>query len=122
MKKVLTFFITTVLFSSTIFANVSKGNSMHHYVIVNFTVKQNKISSFVEKMNELKAQLPKVNGCEEVSIYQDKSNTVSFTIVEKWKSPKEHQEHIENITNDGSLEAISSLLAKPMSGYGYNKL
>lgn len=95
---------------------------MSHYIIVSLVSKENKKEDLKKAMVDLKRNLPKVNGCLSVSIFQDKSNSKNFTIVEEWDSSKSHRTHIDNITKSGDLDKILQLLEKPLSGIDYLKL
>jgi quinol monooxygenase YgiN len=91
-------------------------------VIVNFNVKSSKLTEFVDILNSVKTDLPKIKGCQGVNIFRNSSNSNMFTLVEKWETKDFHQVHLDKLSEDGTWELISQHLSEdPESGY-YNHL
>ncbi|WP_223670536.1 putative quinol monooxygenase [Kangiella shandongensis] len=91
---------------------------MSNNVIVHFNVKENKLPDFMEVMESVKNDLPKVEGCISVDIFRNVDNTNRFTLVETWDTVQQHQNNIRKLQEDGSWDFISGLLAKePESAY-----
>ena len=87
-------------------------------VIITFTVKPEKADSFKAIMNSVKIDLPKVEGCLNVGIYNDQSNTNVYTLVESWESEELHQKHISGVIGSSGWDAISEhLTCDPASSY-----
>jgi quinol monooxygenase YgiN len=87
-------------------------------VIVNFNVKSNKLIEFTEILNNVKTELPKVEGCLEINIFRNSSNENIFTLIEIWDTKLNHQNHINKLIADGSWELILKHLATdPISSY-----
>ncbi|MBL1277547.1 MAG: antibiotic biosynthesis monooxygenase [Ectothiorhodospiraceae bacterium] len=88
------------------------------HVIVNFNVKSDKAAEFVSILNNVKSELPKVEGCLGVKIFRNTSLMNKFTLVETWESKQHHQNHLSTLTEDGTWEFISSHLSiDPESSY-----
>ena len=86
--------------------------------IINFEVKDEKLSNFLNIMRSVKSELPKTEGCMGVDIHNSINNPSNYTLVERWKSKEYHQEHIKNLMNTGAWEHISSnLICDPLSDY-----
>lgn len=91
---------------------------MSNNVIVHFNVKENKLPDFIEVMQSVKSDLPKIEGCISVDIFRNRDNTNLFTLVETWETVQHHQKHIAKLLEDGSWDFISGLLSKePESAY-----
>ena len=91
---------------------------MSENVIITFTVKPEKASSFRAIMNSVKMDLPKVEGCLNVAIYNDQSNSNVYTLVETWASEALHQKHISGVIESGGWGVISEhLICDPISRY-----
>ncbi len=115
MKK-----LTIVFFS--MFLSVSSsyliaGEKMMN-VIITFDVKNGKVKSFLDIMDDVKENLVKVDGCEGVKIYNDVDDASVFTLVETWKSRELHSSHISKVVESGDWDVIASHLEKdPVSSY-----
>jgi quinol monooxygenase YgiN len=100
--------------------NISKygETKMCIKVIVRFNVKSSKLDDFTQIMENVKLDLPNVEGCHDVKIYKGSANANLFTLVETWKSKQLHQKHIAKLTADGVWRFISEhLSAEPESDY-----
>ena len=87
-------------------------------VIVTFVAKEERIEEFAAIMNQVKNDLPKVEGCSAVAIFRSSTEENKFTVVETWESKELHQTHINKVINDGAWDMITSLLYKePESDY-----
>ncbi len=87
-------------------------------VIVNFRVKANCTSDFEALLNTVKTQLPKVEGCLGLSVYQNIEESALFTLVEQWDSQQVHQKHLQSTVESGAWESLEALLTEdPCSAY-----
>ena len=87
-------------------------------VIITFTVKPERIDSFRNFLSSVKTDLPKVEGCQSVDVYNEKTNTNVFTLVELWNSEELHQKHISGVFESGNWDTISEHLEHaPVSNY-----
>jgi len=95
-----------------------RKKSMNIVVIVNFEVKEDKITGFTKILEGVKSELPKVNGCIGVNIFQSSSMTNKFTLVETWETKELHQANLDNLSKNGTWDTIASHLSKdPSSDY-----
>ena len=91
---------------------------MNIVVIVSFEAKEDKVNDFVKILESVKIELPEVNGCVGVNVFQSSSITNNFTLVETWESKELHQSNLDNLSKNGTWNTIASHLAKdPVSGY-----
>jgi quinol monooxygenase YgiN len=91
-------------------------------VIITFNTKPEKNSDFLAILENVKSELPLVDGCNGVEIYSDNQNENVFTLVESWDSEELHKKHISGIVESGGWEAIASHLSEePKSSY-FSKL
>lgn len=87
-------------------------------VIVQFNALTEKLPAFQAIMETVKADLPKIPGCQGVSIMQDFDNPCQFTLVETWESRERHSAHVQSLIADGTWAGIASHLdTQPSSGY-----
>ena len=87
-------------------------------VIITFTVKEEKLDSFIASMEDVKENLPKAEGCQGVTVYRGDDNPLVFTLVESWASQQAHKSHIEILVADGVWDVVAShLQCDPVSGY-----
>lgn len=84
-------------------------------VIVHFNVKSEEKNTFRIILNNLKHDLPKVNGCNGLVIYEDHTNPQKFTLIESWDTVDAHKQHIENLIASGSWAGIAALLNGDLS-------
>jgi quinol monooxygenase YgiN len=90
-------------------------------VIVKFNVKSEKLDGFSTILENVKSDLPRVDGCQGVCICRSITNANQFTLVETWKSKKLHQDHFAKIIEDGVWSYISDHLStEPESDYYEN--
>lgn len=73
-------------------------------------------------MSSVKKDLPDVEGCHAVEIFNDIKNPHQYTLVESWAEKKLHEKHIQNLIESGSWKAISGLLATEPAGAYFNQL
>ena len=98
--------------------NKQEENEMNIIVIVNFETKEEKTADFKKILESVKIELPKVNGCMGVDIFENSSIATQFTLVETWENKELHQANLENLANDGTWDTIASHLSKgPKSDY-----
>ena len=87
-------------------------------VIVNFNVKNNKISEFKNILSSVKTELPQVEGCYSVEIFKNTDAIGLFTLVETWETKQLHKNHISKLIEEGTWDFISGhLTAEPTSSY-----
>ncbi|WP_395831579.1 putative quinol monooxygenase [Elstera sp.] len=87
-------------------------------VIITFKSKPEKLVAFTEILDGVKTDLPKVDGCISVNIYNADLDPCVFTLVETWRSESDHKKHIEGVVSSGGWSHIASHLAcDPSSGY-----
>lgn len=87
-------------------------------VIITFTANPDRLVAFAKILAEVKTELPKVDGCIAVSIFNDVRNPYVFTLVETWHSEAAHQKHIDGVVSSGGWSHIASHLARdPGSSY-----
>lgn len=87
-------------------------------VIVQFTVLPASLAVFQNIMETVKAGLPRIPGCQAVTVMQDLENPCRFSLVEVWESQASHAAHVEGLIADGTWAGIASHLeAQPNSGY-----
>jgi quinol monooxygenase YgiN len=100
------------------FTEVERENSMKVNVVITFNVKANKLESFKDIMNDVKTNLPTVDGCDSVQIFNDNENSAIFTLVEEWSSKELHKNHLNGVVESGGWNYISQhLTADPVSSY-----
>ncbi|MBT0961034.1 putative quinol monooxygenase [Denitromonas iodatirespirans] len=87
-------------------------------VIITFTAKPEKLAAFTDILQSVKTELPKVDGCIAVDVFNDTANPCVFTLVETWQSESAHKAHIEGVVSSGGWSHIASHLAcDPSSSY-----
>lgn len=92
--------------------------SMNAVVIVSFEAKEDKINDFEKILEGVKIELPKINGCIGVNVFQSSSMANKFTLVETWESKELHQANLDNLSKNGTWDTIASNLSKdPLSDY-----
>lgn len=95
---------------------------MNIVVIVSFESKEDKISDFTEILESIKIELPKVNGCIGVNIFQSSSMANKFTLVETWENKELHQANLDILSKNGTWDTIASHLSKDPSSDYFNQL
>lgn len=87
-------------------------------LIISFNVKEEKLQSFKNIMNDVKINLPKVGGCQTVRILNHLEDPLAFTLVETWESREMHGTHVDQMISSGQWEVIvGHLSGAPVSGY-----
>lgn len=87
-------------------------------VIITFKSKPEKLVAFMEILKGVKNDLPNVEGCTAVRIFNDINEPCTFTLVETWQSESAHKKHIEAFVASGGWGHVASHLAcDPVSGY-----
>ena len=87
-------------------------------LVISFNVKEEKLQSFKDLMNDVKINLPKVNGCKTVKVLNHLDHPLEFTMVESWDSRELHGAHVQSLIDNGQWNAIADhLSASPVSGY-----
>lgn len=95
---------------------------MHVMLIITFEIKKEKLQSFMKIIQNVKQQLPQVDGCQDVNIMKIHDNPNTITFIETWESIEKHQNHIKKVVDSGDWEYIySHLLKEPKSAY-YSKI
>ncbi len=91
---------------------------MEANVIITFTVKESMLEKFTKILESVKHDLPAVQGCNSVQIFNNKDNRNIFTLVESWESEESHKSYIERVVESGAWTTIASHLeCEPVSGY-----
>jgi len=100
------------------FAKVPVENKLDIQLIITFHIKKEKVQSFMKIVNDVKKNLPKVDGCKGVEIFQANDDKQIITFIETWENIEKHKKHIEHVVDSGDWEYISShLIADPKSQY-----
>ena len=91
---------------------------MSIHLIVTFEASGEKLASFRQILQQVKADLPGVPGCQAVRIFNSTANERVFTLVETWDSEGAHRAHIESVIRSGAWERIRGHLVRdPLSNY-----
>jgi len=118
LKTIVAGFTVAISHSVLALPNKQEKQNMSVNVIVSFEAKKEKIDEFNKIMSSVKTDLPKVNGCISVNIFNSSTNEYKFTLVETWESKELHQTHIDKLLKDGTWDMIASHLSKdPKSDY-----
>ena len=100
------------------FAKVPVENKLDIQLIITFHIKKEKVQSFMKIVNDVKKNLPKVDGCKGVKIFQANDDKQIITFIETWENIEKHKKHIEHVVDSGDWEYISShLIGEPKSQY-----
>jgi len=86
--------------------------------LITFVLKPDRISDFQTMLATVKTDLPNVDGCQSVRIFQhdaDAQNT--FTLLETWDTKLLHQAHVARLQESGDWDAIDAMLATPPNGH-----
>jgi len=95
-----------------------RKKDMSIIVIVSFETKEEKVFDFSKILENVKTDLPKVEGCLGVNVYQNSSILNQFTLVETWESKELHQINLDKLAKNGTWDTIASHLSKePESDY-----
>jgi quinol monooxygenase YgiN len=87
-------------------------------LLINFNVRQDRLTSFTDLMKSVKTALPAVPGCQGVKIYNDVGNPLVFTLVETWDSAEIHGKHVRSLQESGQWASVAAhLSADPVSAY-----
>ncbi|WPN58968.1 putative quinol monooxygenase [Pseudomonas sp. P9_31] len=87
-------------------------------LVISFNVKEEKLQSFKDIMNDVKINLPKVDGCQMVKILNYLEDPLAFTLVEVWDSREIHGTHVDQMVSSGQWKVIvEHLSSAPVSGY-----
>lgn len=87
-------------------------------LVISFKVKDEKLQSFRSIMDDVKENLPSVQGCQTVKILNNTENPLQFTLVERWDSKEIHGNYIKGMVSSGKWSVIAEHLQEdPVSGY-----
>lgn len=87
-------------------------------LVISFNVKEEKLQSFKDIMNDVKINLPKLDGCQAVRILNHLEDPLAFTLVETWDSREMHGIHVDKMISSGQWGVIvEHLSSAPVSGY-----
>ncbi len=90
-------------------------------VIITFTAKVTMLEKFIKIMESVKHDLPAVQGCNGVQIFNNADSKNVFTLVESWDSEEVHKSYIEEVVVSGAWATIAAHLeCEPVSGYYYS--
>ncbi len=84
--------------------------------IITFQAKTNTIADFLKIMQQVKTDLPMVDGCHDVQVLRNIDNPCVFTLVETWENKESHQENSKKLQDSGSWDHIIGLLASEPDG------
>ena len=88
------------------------------HLIVTFEASGEKLAAFRQILQQVKADLPQVPGCQAVRIFNSTTNERVFTLVETWESESAHRAHIERVVQTGGWDHIRAhLVSDPLSSY-----
>ncbi|MCH9812715.1 MAG: antibiotic biosynthesis monooxygenase [Epsilonproteobacteria bacterium] len=113
-----------VLLFSTVqgFAKTEQEDKMAVELMITFHVKEEKLESFMALIQDVKKNLPKVDGCRDVEVFQVHDDKYTIRFIETWESIEKHKKHITHVIDSGDWDYISShLRSDPKSQY-YRKL
>jgi len=100
------------------FAKVSKDKCMETKLIITFKIKKEKLQSFLNIVKDVKINLPQIDGCKGVEVFQAIDDKYKITFIETWENVKKHEKHIKHVVDSGAWESISShLVDAPQSQY-----
>lgn len=86
--------------------------------IIKFAVKSDSQLAFANVMDNVKFDLPKVEGCSGVEIHRGLEDESSYVLLETWVSKALHEKHIEGLVDSGAWESIAAHLSEdPVGGY-----
>jgi len=99
-----------------------KDSKVNTYLMITFKVKPKKLESFLELIEKVKVDLPQVDGCMGIEVYQSNDDKYTIQFVEIWQSIEQHKKHIEQVVKSGDWDYISAHLENdPLSQY-YNEI
>lgn len=104
------------------YANEEKSQKMNVKLIITFKIKKEKLVSFMEIIKDVKENLPQVEGCKGVKVFQVHDNKHMVTLVETWESIEAHKKHIEYVVSSGTWEKIASHLEEDPSSKYYHEI
>lgn len=82
-------------------------------VIISFETKPECSKEFHSIMLDTQKNLPKVEGCRAVSVYQEEDGTHRYTLIETWQSKESHQNHVSSMIQSGTWDDILKMLSQP---------
>ena len=86
--------------------------------LITFMVKPDRMSDFETMLATVKSDLPNVDGCQTVRIFQhDGAPQNSFTLLETWDNKSLHQAHVARMQSSGDWALIEQMLAAPPNGH-----
>lgn len=91
-------------------------------VIVNFNTKPELLSDFEKTMEQVKQDLPTVEGCERADIFQSLQEKTHFVVVEQWASEEAHQQHLSELKRQGVWDALLEQLETEPEGIYHEQL
>ncbi len=84
--------------------------------IITFHAKPDSKEAFLEIMQQVKIELPVVEGCEGVQVMQGVDDPCIFTLFEAWENKEAHQANSQKLMDSGSWDHIVGLLASEPDG------
>ncbi len=86
--------------------------------LIAFVVKPDRISDFKAMLATVKTDLPNVDGCQTVRIFQhDDEPQNTFTLLEAWDGKPLHQAHVARLQKSDDWDTVESMLAAPPNGH-----
>ncbi len=103
-------------------AKTPKESNMDIQLIITFNIKKDKLPSFMKIMKAVKKDLPQVEGCKEVEVFQRDQDKYTITLIETWESIEKHKTHIKHVIDSGDWNYISSHLTSEPKSHYYQKI
>jgi len=86
--------------------------------LITFAVKPDRIPDFAAMLATVKTDLPNVDGCQSVRIFQHDTDAQDcFTLLETWDDKSLHQAHVARLQESGDWDTIEAMLATPPNGH-----
>lgn len=87
-------------------------------VLITFHVREDRLASFTDLLQTVKASLPGVPGCQAVRVYNDLGDPLAFILVETWDSAQAHTRHLQGLQASGQWASVTRQLVRaPVSTY-----
>ncbi len=94
---------------------------MNIYLLIKIEGRSDKRDELHELLTNLSLELPTINGCLSVLVLRDIELPDHYTLVETWKSPKLHRNHLAHLQKSGAWNAFVALLAKKPQASTYHR-
>ena len=92
---------------------------MDIHVIIRFQARPERLDDFAQLLDQVKLNLPKVDGCRAARVFRHEDQPGGFTLLETWASRAQHEAHLAHVVASGRwAEVLTHLAADPVSHYG----